>query len=99
MMRTYGLVLAAALVAASGGAMAQSFAPPPLQVEPGPPPPIPGPPERYELVPGHWAWNGVRYVWHPRHWILRPVGYAHWVPGHWGNRYGRYVWIEGHWAR
>ena len=98
-MRMLKIAAIAGLTLVSGAATAQTFAPPPPQMEAGPPPVLPGPPAQYELVPGHWKWNGVRYVWHPRHWVLRPVGYARWVPGHWGNRFGNYVWVEGHWAR
>ncbi len=95
-MKSLPIALLAGMTLISGGAMAQSFGPPPPQIETGPLPPIPGP--GYELVPGRWAWNGVRYVWKPRHYVLRPVGYASWVPGHWAvNRFGQYQWVEGHW--
>jgi hypothetical protein len=44
---------------------------------PGPPPPprvervtvSPGP--SYVRVPGHWRWNGRRYVWIEGHWAVR----------------------------
>jgi hypothetical protein len=44
---------------------------------PGPPPPprvervtvSPGP--NYVRVPGHWRWNGRRYVWIDGHWAVR----------------------------
>jgi hypothetical protein len=100
-MKVLHVTLIAGLTLVSGAARAQpAFAPPPLQDEVGPPPPLPGPPAGYVLVPGRWDWNGVRYVWVPRHWIVRRVGYAVWVPGHWGfGPLGRYRWIEGHWRR
>jgi len=91
---------AAALLLCTGVALAQPYAPPPLPPESGVPPPIPGPRGHFELIPGHWRWDGVRYVWEPRHWIARAAGFAHWVPGHWGTGpYGRWIWIEGHWVR
>ena len=69
-MRILHAVLIAGTVLASAAAVAQPlpYAPiPPLQIEPGPPPPPPGPAARYVLEPGHWHWNGGRYVWVPRH--------------------------------
>jgi hypothetical protein len=70
-------------------------APPP---ELGPPPPPPGPPERFVIEPGHWHWNGYRYVWVHRHWIAVRPGYAHFVPGHWAPTPGGPRWIPSHWA-
>jgi hypothetical protein len=84
----------------SSAAMAQTFAPPPPPPDAGPPPPPPGPDTGYYLAPGHWYWNGVRYVWKPRHWIPRQVGFTHWVPEHWAvGVYGRWHLVPGHWAR
>ena len=92
-----GLMVAGTLVSA---AMAQPYptvAPPPAVVEAGPPPPAPG--ARYVLVPGYYRWAGGAYVWVPRHWQLRPVGYTRWVPGHWNvGPFGRWHWIPGHWV-
>ncbi len=97
-MKILQLAVVAGLTLVSGAAMAQTFAPPQVQIEVGPPPPAPGP--GYVLVPGRWSWNGVRYVWVGRHWIAGRPGYSHWVPGHWGTgRFGRWHWIEGHWSR
>jgi hypothetical protein len=101
-MKRISAVLIAACVLATGAAVAQPapYAPiPPPQVEVGPPPPVPGPAAGYLLEPGHWQWNGVRYVWVPRHWVVRQPGWAHWVPGHWFvGRLGRYHWVPGHWG-
>jgi hypothetical protein len=93
-MKTLQIALVAAMTLVSTVAMAQPGPPPPPQVEVGPFPP-PGPPSQYGLEPGHWKWNGFRYVWIPRHWVLRVPGYAHWMPGH-VNRFG--VWVPGHWV-
>ncbi len=76
-----------------------------------PPPnyaPIPSP--RYEVVPpprgerfvwqpGHWHWNGYRYVWYPGIYVERRPHYRHWAEGRWiwSPRYGRYLWSRGHW--
>ena len=57
--------------------------------------PPPGPATGYVVEPGHWQWNGVRYVWIGRHWISTRPGYVHFIPGHW-NRFGR--WIPAHWG-
>ena len=43
--------------------------PPPVYVEQPPPPPA----AAYVWRPGHWRWNGVRYVWIRGHYVLRPV--------------------------
>jgi hypothetical protein len=66
--------------------------PPPAQVETPPPQPIPG----SVWVPGHWRWDGVRYVWMTGHWDVRPRG-ATWVPGHWRRAPRGWVWMPGHW--
>ncbi len=70
-----------------------AFPPPPPEI--GEPPPPPGPPARFVLEPGHWRWNGVRYVWIPRHWIGARIGYGRFIPGHWRGG----IWIEPHWVR
>ena len=76
-------------------AAAQPAFPPPPD-EGGPPPPPPGPPAGFVLEPGHWQWNGARYIWIGRHWIPTRPGYVHFIPGHWGFG-GR--WIPAHWGR
>jgi hypothetical protein len=83
----------------AGAAMAQPYAPvPPPQIEAGPPPPAPG--AAYVLEPGHWHWNGVRYVWIHRHWVIRQAGWgAHYVPGHWyQGPGGGWHWMPAHWG-
>jgi hypothetical protein len=74
-------------------AAAQAFAPPPLRVEPVPPPSHRG----WVWVPGRWQWNGVQYIWSPGHYMRPPRARAAWVPGHWVLVRGQYVWREGHW--
>ncbi len=100
-MRVIAAALAVTLMSATAVlAQPAPYAPiPPLQAEPGEPPPRPGPPERFVLEPGHWHWNGFRYVWIGRHWIeLRP-GYGHFIHGHWVvGAYGGAHWIPGHWV-
>ncbi len=60
-----------------------AYAPPPPSpayvVEPGAPPPpapiveaVPSPPGAYYVWrPGHWRWNGFRYVWIRGHYVRR----------------------------
>ncbi len=61
------------LLGALGGCV---YAPPPV---PGmAPAPIverapPSPSGIYAWRPGHWRWNGFRYVWAPGHYVMRPV--------------------------
>lgn len=99
-MKALQTILVASTLLASGAAMAQPapYEPiPPPQVEAGPPPVAPG--AGYILEPGHWQWNGVRYVWVGRHWILGRPGWTHWVPGHWRvGAFGRWHWVPGHWG-
>ncbi len=94
----FGLTLAAVLAVGSlGPAVAQ-------------PPYPPVPPPRYEIVPprpgphaawmpGHWNWNGTRYVWIRGHYVRRWPRGGHWAPGHWvwAPRAGRWVWRQGRW--
>jgi hypothetical protein len=75
-----------------------------------PPPPAAPPPPRYEAVPpprgqrfawepGHWHWNGMRYVWIAGHYVERRAGWSHYVEGHWVWRPAmrRWEWMPGHW--
>lgn len=91
-----------AFVAAASGIAAVSTAPaeaqgyppmPPPLFEPGPPPPPPG----MIWEPGHYRWDGYRYVWIRGHYRRGGPGYGQFVPGHWGNRGGQWVWIPPHW--
>ena len=92
-------VLAVALILAAIGAPA----PPPPRAH-GPAPPL-GP--RQAWSPGHWHWNGMRYVWRPGRIVYRAPGGHRWVPGHWartrppgappGAPPGSRAWRPGHW--
>ena len=49
-----------------------------IEAPPPPPPPArvvervpPPPPGYYAWRPGHWRWNGYRYVWVPGHYVAR----------------------------
>jgi hypothetical protein len=84
-----------ALTGTAGPAAAQPAGEvPPLQAEPPPPPP-PGP--RYVWAPGHWHWDGARYVWFHGEYVIRHAGWHEFVPGHWAHRPGGWVWIAAHW--
>jgi hypothetical protein len=111
-MSRLAVTFVAILALGLGSAAAQG---PPGPPPPGPPPGAPPPPAavpapRYEAVPpppgprvvwqpGHWHWNGVRYVWFPGAYVERRPGYGHYVPGHWRWSPGRgqYVWVAAHW--
>lgn len=90
-----GATLGAGLaVAGSHSAEAQGYPPiPPPQYERAPPPP----PGAFIWQPGHWRWNGYRYVWFPGRYVPRGPHYGHFVPGHWSMRHGQWVWVPQHW--
>jgi hypothetical protein len=86
------------------------YAPPPPGYGAAPPPPsyAPIPPPRQEFVPpppggrvvwqpGHWFWNGHRYIWVEGRYVARHRRPMHWVAGEWVWR-GRWVWIPAHWG-
>jgi hypothetical protein len=79
----------------TGLAAAQAYPPPPALRPEGPPPPPPG--DRYAWVPGHWHWDGVRYIWRRGHYVIRAAGWHEFVPGHWAQRGPRWVWIPDGW--
>ena len=75
-------------------AQAQGYPPlPPPRYEQIPPPPG----GQFAWQPGHWRWNGYRYVWFPGRYIPGGPHFAHFIPGHWALRYGQWVWIPQHW--
>ena len=84
-----------AMAAVGVGVSVQVGAPPPPIVERIPVAPGPG----YFWRPGHWYWNGARYVWRRGGYIVRPYARAVWVPGHWQQGPRRTYYVEGHWAR
>jgi len=81
-------------------ASAQVGAPPALQFEAVPPPPMVAPgAAAWVWQPGYWRWNGRRYVWARGRYVHAPYRQAVWVPGNWVLVRGRWVWREGHWRR
>jgi hypothetical protein len=69
-----------------GGVMAQPPAPVPLYDA------VPPPRTGSLWEPGHWHWNGERYVWIAGRWSSGGTRYGHWVLGRWGwdgDRWGR----------
>ncbi len=90
---------ATAFVIGIGSAGAQpppDYAPiPPPRAEVVPPPPR----EHVVWEPGHWHWDGVRYVWIDGHYIERGPHHARYAEGHWvwGPREGHYIWMPAHW--
>ncbi len=69
-------------------------APPPRRYEAVPPPPG----ASYVWVPGHWRWNGYRYIWIGGRYDVRRNSWHHWVDGRWVVVNGRWVWLDGHWS-
>jgi hypothetical protein len=99
--RALFLGLFAACAAGMTAAQAQP-APPPLPYGPIPAPrvevvPVPPPGRRVVWEPGHWHWNGIRYVWIGGRYIPFRRRYVHYVPGAWVWR-GRWVWVPAHWG-
>ena len=93
------LAATASLVAAPGanaqthGAIVVRQAPPPARVEEMPPPR-----RGYQWVPGYWAREGRRYVWHDGTWVRARPGYAYRQP-EWAQRDGRWHQRPGRWER
>jgi len=102
MIKLRDLLVAAAVAGAVAALAVPSFADPPEDY--GPPadrvemvPPPPGPTATWVWRHGHWAWNGMQYVWVRGEYVERIHPGAIWVSGHWAVRPDGYVWIEGHW--
>jgi hypothetical protein len=91
-------LLATPTLALAQGAPPAPPAIPAPQVEIVPAPPAPGP-VAVVWRPGHWHWDGVRYVWLPGRYVHAPYAAAVWVEGHWVLRHRGWVWVGGHWAR
>ena len=96
--------MAAALVLAMGAASASTIvaartdvevnigiAPPPVIVEPIPPPRV-----GYTWAPGYWHWNGHKHVWHKGYYLRERPGYV-WAPHHWEQRGDRWYFEGGRW--
>jgi len=75
------------------GVIVAPYAPPPPQAE-APPPPTPS----AKWIPGHWDWNGTKYVWFPGMYVENPPANANWVPGEWQPGPTGWTWIAGHWS-
>jgi len=92
------LIVATAVLAAAPSeahvGIVVGIAPPAPIVEPVPAPPVVG----YAWRPGHWRWNGVRYVWLPGRYMAPPRVGAVWMAGHWSARAAGWVWVPGHWS-
>jgi hypothetical protein len=92
---------AAVFVVGIGSAVAQP--PPPPNYAPIPPPRaevVPPPPGgRMVWEPGHWHWDGVRYIWIGGHYVERRPHYGHYAEGRWiwAPREGRWIWRPAHW--
>lgn len=73
---------------------------------PSPPPPpaaLPSPAATqpmvtYALLPGHWHFEGARYVWVPPETVPRPVEYWPFIRGHYAWRGGEWVWVPASWG-
>lgn len=94
------LIYAAVVLAGLNLGTAVAQPPPPLPYGPVPEPRaevVPGPRAGYYWEPGHWHWNGNRYVWVDGHWIAGGPRHGHYVVGHWRWNGARYVWVPAHW--
>jgi WXXGXW repeat (2 copies) len=81
-----------------GAAMAQ---PPPPPNPYGPVPPLrsevaPPPRHGYYWEPGHWYWNGRRYVWIEGRSVYGGPRHGEYIPGDWRWNGHRYVWVPAH---
>ncbi|HEX3347199.1 MAG TPA: hypothetical protein VHS58_03755 [Acetobacteraceae bacterium] len=71
-------------------------APPAVQVETVPPPPVSG--DSLIWQPGHWDWTGTAYVWTAGQWVSRASHGAVWQQGYWTVVNGVWTWVPPHWA-
>ncbi len=92
---------AAVFLLAIGSASAQ---PPPPGYAPIPPPRrdvVPPPPSsRVVWEPGHWYWNGVRYIWIDGHYVDQRGHGGRYIEGRWvrAPHRGRWIWRPAHWG-
>ncbi len=89
-------------LATAGAAAAQPFGAPgeprPYRPIPEPRPElVPSPRRGYAWEPGHWHWDGHRYVWFQGRYIPARANYHQYVPGSWVRRGGGWEWIPAHW--
>jgi hypothetical protein len=95
------VVAAIAVLIGAGSAAAQP--PPPPNYAPIPPPrrevvpPLPG--RTVIWQPGHWHWDGYRYIWINGRYVERRPQYGRYVEGHWvwAPKAGGWVWRPAHW--
>ena len=90
------VVLLAATVSAGAHPPPPTYAPiPPPRHEVVPPPPG----ARMIWEPGHWHWNGYRYIWIDGRYVQRQPHYGHYADGRWvwAPGQGRWVWRPAHW--
>ncbi len=83
----------------AGTASAQPYGAP-RPYEPIPAPRYEPEPHRrhgYVWEPGHWHWEGRRYVWFEGHYVPVRAEYHRYVPGIWVQRGPRWEWVPAHW--
>ena len=74
------MILAGAIILLTATGIGSAVAQPPVPYGPVPPPryePVPAPRRGYYWEPGHWHWNGYRYVWFNGHYVGGPPPPAH----------------------
>ncbi|MCX5654411.1 MAG: YXWGXW repeat-containing protein [Planctomycetota bacterium] len=69
-------------------------APPPANLEAGPPGPPPA--DTYIWVPGYWFWTGYQYVWQPGHFAIAQPNWA-WIPAHYVYSPRGCIFVAGYW--
>jgi hypothetical protein len=86
-------LLAAPVLSQAGVSIDIEVAPPPVLVQPAPPPRV-----GYVWAPGYWQWEGHRHVWVEGYWLRERRG-SRWVPEHWIERHHQWHFEPGHWER
>jgi hypothetical protein len=95
------VIIAGAIIVLTAVGMGSAVAQPPVPYGPVPPPryePVPAPRRGYYWEPGHWHWNGYRYVWFGGHYVGGPPRPGPYVAGHWQWNGVRYIWVPAHWG-
>ena len=95
------VITAGAAVVLLGLGIGTAVAQPPIPYGPVPPPReevVPPPRSGYYWEPGHWHWNGYRYVWIGGRYIGGPPRPGQYIPGHWQWNGRRYIWLPAHWG-